>query len=146
MNYQLTYRSIAVPTLGRKDINDILEFARDFNSKNNITGCLVYSHGYFVQILEGEAEKILTLMKSIELDTRHTFVDILSEGEVAKRMFTGWDMAYLDPSEKKWGDKTEDLKRILFALRDQSIKPEFTYKVFWQNVSNLVEEKGYFKK
>ena len=96
MNYQLTYRSIAIPTLGSKDINDILEFARDFNSKNNITGCLVYSHGYFVQILEGEAEKILTLMKSIELDTRHTFVDILSEGEVTKRMFTGWDMAYLD--------------------------------------------------
>jgi hypothetical protein len=146
MNYQLTYRSIAVPTLGRKDINDILEFARDFNSKNDITGCLVYSHGYFVQILEGEVDKILALMKNIELDTRHTFVDILSEGEVTKRMFTGWDMAFLDPSEKKWGDKAEELKRTLLALRDQSIKPEFTYKLFWQNVGNMVAEKGYFKK
>lgn len=98
--YELIYHSLAIPNISSKDINDILEVAREFNAKNNITGCLLYHNYEFVQILEGEKEIIKQLFSSIEKDDRHSKVDVLYEAEIKDRNFPDWSMAFEDLSVK----------------------------------------------
>ena len=43
MAFELVYCSIAASNITDKDITDILEVARKFNSENNITGLLALS-------------------------------------------------------------------------------------------------------
>ena len=87
MIFQLTYRSEAIADISMDHINAILKTARNFNSEQNITGCLVFSSGFFVQLLEGKKDTIKALYKSIERDNRHTFVRVLSEERAEKRIF-----------------------------------------------------------
>jgi len=144
MLYNLTYRSIAIPEITIEQIEDILKTARNFNSKNDISGCLVFSKGYFIQLLEGSKDTIEELMDSIERDKRHTNIDILSQGEMKKRIFETWDMAYLKPSEKMQSDKAVEIKKTLLELTDTTVEPDFTFKVFWYNVDVLLRDKGFY--
>ena len=144
MFYHLTYRSIAIPEITIEDIEEILKTARNFNSKNDVSGCLVFSKGYFIQLLEGSKDIIKELMDHIDADKRHTDIDILSEGETKKRIFETWDMAYLKPSEKMQSDKAEEIKNTLLELTDRTVDPDFTFKVFWYNVDVLLREKGFY--
>ena len=138
MLFHLTYRSIAIPEITIEQIGEILKTARNFNSKNDISGCLVFSKGYFIQLLEGSKDTIEELMDSIERDKRHTNIDILSQGEMKKRIFETWDMAYLKPSEKMQSDKAVEIKKTLLELTDTTVEPDFTFKVFWYNVDVLL--------
>ena len=144
MLYHLTYRSIAIPEITTEQIEEILRTARNFNSKNDLTGCLVFSKGYFIQLLEGSKDTIKELMDHIDRDKKHTDIDILSEGEVEKRIFDSWDMAYLKPSEKMQSDKAIKIKKTLLELTDATVQPDFTFKVFWYNVNGLLTEKGFY--
>ncbi len=144
MFYHLTYRSIAIPEITIEDIEEILKTARNFNSKNDVSGCLVFSKGYFIQLLEGSKDIIKELMVHIDGDKRHTDVDILSEGETEKRIFETWDMAYLKPSEKMQSDQAKEIKNTLLELTDTTVDLDFTFKVFWYNVDVLLREKGFY--
>ncbi len=83
-------------------------------------------------------------MDHIDKDKRHTDVDILSEGEVEKRIFETWDMAYLKPSEKMQSDKATEIKKMLLELTETTVDLDFTFKVFWYNVDVLLREKGFY--
>ena len=144
MPYHLTYRSIAIPEITVEQIEDILKTARSFNSKNDVSGCLIFSKGYFIQLLEGSKDNIKELMDSIDADKRHTNVDILSEGETEERIFKTWDMAYLKPSEKIKSDTAKEIKKTLLKLTDTTVETDFTFKVFWYNVDVLLREKGFY--
>lgn len=144
MLYRLTYRSIAIPEITVGQIEEILKTARNFNSKNHISGCLVFNKGYFIQLLEGSKDTIMELMDSIERDKRHTDIEILSEGETEQRVFDTWDMAYLKPSEKMQSDRAIEIKNRLLELTDTTVKPDFTFKVFWYNVNGLLKETGFY--
>lgn len=144
MLYHLTYRSNAIPEITIEQIEDILKTARNFNSKNDVSGCLVFSKGYFIQLLEGSKDIIKELMDHIDEDKRHTDIDILSEGETNQRIFETWDMAYLKPSEKMRSDKANEIKNTLLELTDATVDPDFTFKVFWYNVDVLLREKGFY--
>ncbi len=144
MPYHLTYRSIAIPEITVEQIEDILKTARSFNSKNDVSGCLVFSKGYFIQLLEGAKASIKELMDSIDADKRHTNIDILSEGETEERIFETWDMAYLKPSEKTESNKAKEIMKTLLKLTDTKVEPDFTFKVFWYNVDVLLREKGFY--
>ena len=144
MPYHLTYRSIAIPEITVEQIEGILKTARSFNSKNDVSGCLIFSKGYFIQLLEGSKDNIKELMDSIDADKRHTNVDILSEGETEERIFKTWDMAYLKPSEKIKSDTAKEIKKTLLKLTDTTVETDFTFKVFWYNVDVLLREKGFY--
>ena len=62
MIFELIYYSTASPDLSKNDILNILENSRDFNSKNEITGCLLYHNNEFVQLIEGEEEAVKNCM------------------------------------------------------------------------------------
>lgn len=145
MLYQLTYRSEAKLGITAEDIISILRQSEANNPKYEITGCLVFNEGYFVQLLEGEKEIVKERFAIIEADKRHEMVEVLSEGQTSERMFEDWKMAYIklpdDPDSKLESQVKADLK----TLEENAERPNFTSKVFWYNVYSLLDEKGFFR-
>ena len=84
---ELVYYSEASPNLTSEDISDILETARDFNSKNSITGCLLYHNSEFLQVLEGKKKIVLDLFTSIKKDKRHSSVTLIATDNINEKSF-----------------------------------------------------------
>ncbi len=118
MTYQLIYSSQATAPMSVNDLEEILVDARAGNEKRNVTGALVYVDGVFVQVLEGEKATVLSLMRSIGKDSRHTSVKVFHEGEIDSPMFGSWRMAYLSATPEQmavWAglDGTAPIESIL---------------------------------
>ncbi|MDO6821328.1 BLUF domain-containing protein [Zobellia sp. 1_MG-2023] len=137
--YTLTYESVAIPELNDRDIENILETARAFNSKHGITGCLIYHSGRFVQILEGPEEKVKYLYASIEKDNRHTKLNLFSEDNISERNFPHWGMAYYSVDEKNRGKSDlAQFNRNLTLLADLSKPTNVTAILFWKKMKSLI--------
>jgi len=93
---QLIYFSNAVDGVGQADIDSILAASRRNNAKSDVTGLLLFVHGVFAQVLEGDPETVDAVYGKIAADPRHVDVEILSDKTVAERTFTEWSMAYLE--------------------------------------------------
>jgi len=146
MVFQITYSSVAKPGLSIIEIEEIITQAKQYNSTHDITGCLIYNNGYFLQILEGEKQLVMILINKIKLDDRHDHFTILSEGETNLRTFKEWAMAYYhDPLNAQLNSEVQEIKAALLEFSNSSKKPNFALKVFWYNVKNLLSEKGYYK-
>ena len=101
MTYQTIYFSASSTPMQVDELEDILEQAQSNNSRNGITGALVYIDGSFLQILEGEKDRVQALMQKISKDFRHETVSILHEGEIAAAAFTEWKMAYVSATAEQ---------------------------------------------
>ena len=118
MTYQLIYSSQATAPMSVNDLEKILVDARAGNEKRNITGALVYVDGVFLQVLEGERDTVLSLMRSIGDDSRHSSVKIFHQAEVDRPTFGSWRMAYLSATPEQmaiWAglDGTASIESIL---------------------------------
>lgn len=100
MYHQLVYNSAAISEdLGSPDLETILIGARKRNSLLGVTGLLVYRHGEFLQLLEGDYDVVQHIYHDIILlDERHTAVGIAWEDSVAQRSFAQWSMGFVDAS------------------------------------------------
>ena len=107
--FELAYNSIAKPDIDGKNLKDIQEISQKFNSENNITGCLVYYKGQFVQILEGNEEIIEDLYARIEKDRRHYHVKKLYSNYKEKRVFGEWGMAVVDLDDPELAELSQEL-------------------------------------
>jgi Sensors of blue-light using FAD len=90
---QLLYISSAKRTLLRVDIESILFSARRYNARDEITGMLIASSTRFIQVLEGEPDKVQQTFDRIRLDDRHYAEVILRETMTSERQFAQWSMA-----------------------------------------------------
>lgn len=68
------------------------------NSTAGLTGALLFSGRYFVQILEGRSEAIDKLFEVLRADARHRDLVVINDRPIEKRKFGGWRMAYVGPS------------------------------------------------
>ena len=146
MAYQLTYHSLAKPGLTTEDIRDIMEVSIKNNKVLGITGCLIFHKGFFLQILEGEEEAVEELFYKIKLDDRNDQVTRLSSDHTTSRIFKEWAMAYYSiPDQDELRPEEYEIKQNLLSLSGTTKKPNFTLKVFWYNVRQLLSEEGYYK-
>ena len=92
----LCYQSRAPGEPGSDELDDLLTDARDRNRRLGVTGMLVYEGDRFFQWLEGPSEALGGLWTSINRDSRHREVELLGEGVTPVRLFSGWDLRFLD--------------------------------------------------
>jgi len=90
----LVYVSYAADSTTEHDIKNILQTARDFNGRNNITGMLLYREPYYIQTLEGEKAVVDALYEKICRDPRHTNIVLVFENDIKKRSFAQWSMGF----------------------------------------------------
>ena len=92
--WKIMYVSLATVPIDRSSavIEDIARVSIARNRALNVTGALICSAGAFAQILEGEADAVQSLMRTIASDPRHTDLVYLFDGPVAERRFTTWTL------------------------------------------------------
>ena len=76
-------------------IPEILEGARDFNARNEVSGALYLYGDTFVQYLEGDELVLNALYNRIQRDSRHKHCRLLDQRLVMLRIFQGWSMTWL---------------------------------------------------
>ena len=127
MLHNLVYCSRAAIGVDAESISKIIAAAKYHNPRFGITGLLVFGSGIFFQWLEGPRDNIISLMKIINADPRHSSVVLLSEeNEVRDRLFPDWDMELVEAedirdvlvdAEQQATDKKQ--KKILAQLLDE---------------------------
>lgn len=90
----LIYVSSAVHPLSRGEIDRLLECARARNTREGITGVLLYSHGNFMQYLEGPADNLANVYEIIRADSKHQGIIELLREPILQREFADWSMAF----------------------------------------------------
>ena len=84
----------------KREIASILASANENNPKMGITGALLYSGGYFCQVIEGTDEALEELFETIQMDDRHTDVKVLHFEPLENRNFADWSMAFAGIEDK----------------------------------------------
>lgn len=93
---RLIYRSRSTIGDPLADMEDILKVSVWNNARARITGVLGHYGACYVQLLEGPAPALDSLLQQLRVDQRHTELLILDRREVAARLFPGWSMARSD--------------------------------------------------
>lgn len=101
---RLLYFSEATPGVD-PDLENLLQTARTFNEKNEISGVLWFDGKYFIQILEGQREAVGRTYHRIAIDQRHQNIELVECLAISERLFPGWSMGYLAGGMKKNQEK-----------------------------------------
>lgn len=72
MNHTICYTSKVKNKLDAAALESIFDTTKENNTKNGITGILLFGMGTFFQVLEGEEDKVMHLYEEvIKKDSRH---------------------------------------------------------------------------
>ena len=92
----LVYVSTSVVPFSKQDFLELLAKSRENNLKLGITGMLLFKDGNFLQVHEGDREKVHSLYQKITQDPRHAKLAGLFEGSSTERDFPDWSMGFHD--------------------------------------------------
>jgi len=113
----------------QSQIESILKSASKNNAELGITGALLYTGGYFCQVIEGEEENIESIFETIQQDERHKEITVLNYEKSDQRSFAEWSMAFAG---------IEDSMRFdISGLKN--IKDQSTLKTTGINIINVLE-------
>lgn len=135
--YYLVYVSSAVNLMKEPELAELLNQAKENNSRNNITGMFLYKDGSFMQALEGEEKDVLQLYDKILKDPRHKGVITLLKGALKERQFSKWSMAFTNINS------LNQLKRDGYS---SFLKKPFTEDYFGSHPSGALKLLLSFKK
>lgn len=93
--FRLMYRSRnRIPEPDRRiELGTLFSTARRNNKKAEVSGALLLTGDWFVQVLEGDEPTVRSLYERIATDPRHDSVTLLDSGDVDERVFARWSMA-----------------------------------------------------
>ncbi|KMO35074.1 blue light sensor protein [Methylobacterium variabile] len=96
MIHQLVYYSRNTVSGGDRamltNMREILSVSQRNNSRDGITGFLIFDKTWFVQVLEGERAKVMETYNRIGWDNRHSAATIINVRDVQGRLFPNWTM------------------------------------------------------
>lgn len=131
--YQLSYISKNMiegdKQILQSQIESILTSASNNNVKLGITGALLYSGGYFCQVIEGEEDNLESIFETIQQDSRHAEITVLNFEKTNERNFSEWSMAFAGIEESMRFDIT--------GLKD--IKDQTSLQKVGKNIVNILE-------
>lgn len=97
----LLYFSYESYFLTEDDLQLILASSLKNNQRLQLTGLLLHCRGSFMQLLEGEDEKVMDMWLQLHHDPRHRDLRLLVHEPIIERSFPDWAMSFrvLDPSQ-----------------------------------------------
>lgn len=127
---QLVYISKATEPFTSDSLKTLTDLASSNNKKLNITGCMLYASGYFLQLLEGNSKSVDALYRKIEEDSRHKGTKILIENEVDgdKRIYDKWFMTSFNVDTK--ADFPAELKQNIQAIINDTDSTIPVHRIF----------------
>jgi Sensors of blue-light using FAD len=103
--HRLIYLSSAVGVLRADELDRILLRSKASNGGAGITGLLLFHEGSFLQMIEGPAAGVTSLMQKIRRDRRHTGIVLLQSGACTERIFPDSPLHYVAPRNLSTGEK-----------------------------------------
>ena len=97
----ICYISDSVHDKSMKILEDLYLKARTNNSKNNITGILIYIDRSFLQVLEGEEKIVNETFKKISIDARHKNIFNIIDSPIEQRIFEDYNFGFTTINDKK---------------------------------------------
>ena len=130
----LVYVSTASHHLSEAEISHLLDRARARNAHEQVTGVLLYSHGNFMQYLEGPRAGMARVYEHIVADRLHHGIIELVREPIAAREFSDWTMAFRSISAFGLSspDKFDDL--FIAKIGPAAAAPSVTHSLllkFW---------------
>lgn len=98
----------------KHQVNELLSVSQRNNNSKQVTGALLYSGGYFIQVLEGTQLNVEEVFESIMCDVRHKDVTVLSSEYVSSRNFASWSMALVGVMQ----DMPDGLNEVVFSANE----------------------------
>jgi hypothetical protein len=126
MRYAISYVSTVNPALSETEIQKALDFSKNWNNNNDITGILLYSHGNFFQVLEGEEKLLKALFKRIKADERHRNVITIFQKDVPDVIFDGYEADFISLDDR-YRDEKFDTYLAQISLLNPSIQSSVKY-------------------
>ena len=91
---QICYSSQAVRPFDAHHLARLLARARVNNQRVGVGGLLLYEDQCFIQVLEGDARKVMRLFERIQLDPRHNHMRLIFRQEIESPSFPEWSMGF----------------------------------------------------
>lgn len=101
--HQLIYFSSASYPYSKQDLLDILNVSRANNSRDGISGVLLYKDGNIMQVLEGDRELVEKCFERVSSDPRHKGLIVIDRNTTDEREFGDWSMGFRDLSDVDLG-------------------------------------------
>jgi hypothetical protein len=118
MPHTLCYVSSAKSSLTDLDIDHLFRVNKRNNTEYGISGILVYNYGNFLQILEGDKQKIYFLFEKISQDSRHNNIIKLIDASTDEHIFEGYDSGFVIVENSK---KLNQLKKYLDWVKEAEL-------------------------
>lgn len=97
--YRTIYLSAGTRIFSNEELDALLAVSRRNNTRDGITGLLMYHDGSFLQVLEGVKDQVETCYNRINTDARHKLLVLMFRGDVEHRLFPDWSMGFARPSD-----------------------------------------------
>ncbi|WP_199053122.1 BLUF domain-containing protein [Aquitalea sp. ASV15] len=94
MLIQLIYSSTASAAFSAEELTAILQQSVSNNQANAVTGLLLYTHGSFLQLLEGSPAAVDATYARIARDPRHHSIEPHLRTPIHQREFSQWHMGF----------------------------------------------------
>ena len=135
----LIYVSSSLSKMSDAEILDILRTSRKNNQELGITGMLLYKDGNFLQVLEGARETVRELMDTVERDSRHRGLIVLTQAPIKERQFPNWSMAFQDLDTLSEEDKAAFSPFLTDSFLDEDFrrKPDKCYRLLLHFKGNI---------
>lgn len=119
----VAYVSSAVASFKRAERLALLQRARAFNARVDVTGLLLFHDGNFIQAIEGPEDGVATVMARVVADPRHRGIIELWRGKVTTRSFPDWRMGFADTAGMAADTLPEGFSRFLEGIEDGGLEP-----------------------
>ena len=124
MRYAISYVSSVSHTLSNDQIQEVLDYSRNWNIEHNITGILLYSEGNFFQVLEGDKDLLQSLFSRISTDERHRNLTTLFRKEVSETKFNTYKSDFISLDSRFQGKNI-----ALYFSQIEKLNPEIQSSV-----------------
>lgn len=95
MSYTICYTSKAINNLSISEVESVFDATMSNNRVQGITGILLYSSGYFFQVLEGNQKEVKELFyETIYSDNRHFELFVVMEKFAEKSFFESYSTEF----------------------------------------------------
>ncbi|MBA3580976.1 MAG: BLUF domain-containing protein [Gammaproteobacteria bacterium] len=95
MLVRLIYTSRVTNNIEATVIKDILRVSEQNNMIDNVSGVLLFSSSYFLQLLEGPRRAVNRAYARILVDKRHEDACMIRYEPIVSRQFGQWRMGYI---------------------------------------------------
>lgn len=118
---QLIYVSALVKG-NESELGAILEASVRNNTRDGITGMLLYAGGNFMQVLEGRTRMVQATFNRISRDPRHNNIIVLAKEAIVEREFAKWSMGFKQLGEAEAQKFPDQAPWFRFGFNADAIK------------------------